>query len=157
MKIKVIIAGLGIAALAACGTSGTVSDNGVNAPATSSSKAAPKKQSTNDETYGDENHPVTVKVGKAFVVRKFHYAAGWKVSKDVLGDLDVTGLKVTNKRDDKDSALVTFKFWKGSEVLSSIDCSSDPIMPGTTVKLTCAALDNYPSVKYDKVTINDTF
>ena len=75
--------------------------------------------------------------GKAFEVDGFNYAAGWSIGKDALGDLDVKGLKVTNNRDDTDSALVEIKVWKGTEVLALTDCTTEPIGVGTTVTLSC--------------------
>ena len=70
--------------------------------------------------------------------------------------LDITNLKVTNNRDDKDSAIVEIKFWKGSEVLASADCTTSPIAPGTTARVTCISGDKLPK-SYEKITINDTF
>ena len=66
------------------------------------------------------------------------------------------GLKVTNNRSDKDSALVEIKVWKGTEVVALADCSTDPIDVGTTVKVSCTSTDKLPN-NFDKITINDTF
>lgn len=105
---------------------------------------------------GGTDNALTVKEGEAFEVDGFKYAAGWSVNKDALGDVEVKGLKVTNDRDDKDSAFVEIKFWKGTEVLALADCSTQPIDTGTTVTLNCFSGDNMPKA-YDKVTINDAF
>jgi hypothetical protein len=104
---------------------------------------------------GDENNPVEIQEGKAFDVRGFSYAAGWKVTGSDFG-MNVEGLKVTNNRDDKDSAIVDIRFWKGTEVLASASCTSDPILTGTTVTLNCFSGDQKPS-DFDKITISDTF
>jgi len=109
-----------------------------------------------DNSVGGPKNPLTIQVGKAFEVRGFNYAAGWKVGRDIAGDVDIKGLKVTNNRDDKDGALVEIKFWKGTEVLASADCTTDQIDVGTTVKVSCLSSDKLPK-KYDKVTINDSF
>ena len=109
-----------------------------------------------DKEPGGPDNPMTIEVGKAFSVSDFDYAAGWAVGTDALGDLDIKGLKVTNNRGEKDSAIVEIKFMKGSEVLALSDCSSDPIQPGQTVTLTCISTDKLPK-KYDEITINDTF
>jgi hypothetical protein len=105
---------------------------------------------------GGDSNPLAVTAGKAFEVDGFKYAAGWKVGKDTLGDVEVTGLKVTNNRAAKDSALVEIKFWKGTEVLALADCTSEPIGVGTTVTLSCTGSDPMPK-GYEKITINDTF
>ena len=110
----------------------------------------------NNNKPGGANNPMAITPGKAFAVDDFNYAAGWKITKDVIGNPDVTGLKVTNNRQDKDSAIVQIKLWKGSEVLAVADCTTEPIMPGTTTSLMCTSADKLPT-GYTKVTINDTF
>lgn len=104
---------------------------------------------------GDQDNPVVIKEGQAFDVRDFAYAKGWKIEDSDFG-LGINNLKVTNNRTDKDSALVDIKFWKGTEVLATISCTSDPIFTGTTVTLNCFSGDSLPK-SYDKITINDTF
>jgi len=115
-------------------------------------KASEKK----DAEPGGPNNPLKISEGKAFEVSGFNYQSGWSVRKDVLGDLEIVGLKVENNRDKKDSALVEIKFMKGSEVLALADCSTEPIAVGQTTKLTCVSADGEPS-KYDAITINDSF
>ncbi|TQJ50199.1 hypothetical protein [Phycicoccus sp. SLBN-51] len=110
----------------------------------------------NASKQGGDSNPMPITAGKAFEVDGFKYAAGWKVGKDALGDVDVTGLKVTNNRASKDGALVEIKFWKGTEVLALADCTTEQIAPGTTVTLSCTSADAMPK-GYDKITINDTF
>lgn len=105
---------------------------------------------------GGTDNPMTIKEGEAFEVDGFKYAAGWTVNKDAIGGIDIKGLKVTNERDDKDSALVEIKFWKGSEVLGLADCTTEPIGVDTTVTLNCFSGDKLPK-SYDKITINDSF
>ena len=105
---------------------------------------------------GGDANPLTITPGKAFEVDGFTYAKGWKVSNSALDTVEITGLKVTNNRPDQDSALVDIKFWKGTEVLTDVMCTSDPIAVGTTVTLSCVGTDPLPK-GYDKVTINDTF
>lgn len=114
-----------------------------------------KSIKANDNRAGGANNPLTITVGKAFEVDGFKYAAGWAVSES-LGMVDIKGLKVTNDRDSKDSAFVEIKFWRGTEVLALADCTTEPIQPSTTVRLTCSSGDHLPK-KYDKVTINDSF
>ncbi|RJS46464.1 DUF4190 domain-containing protein [Nocardioides cavernaquae] len=115
-----------------------------------------EKSDAKDKEPGGPDNPLTITPGKAFEVSGFSYAAGWTLGRDVLGDIDVSGLKITNNRDEKDGAFVEIKFWKGTEVLASVDCSSDQIDVGTTAGADCSSMDKMPAA-YDKLTINDTF
>ena len=117
--------------------------------------AADKAIKANDNRPGGADNPLSITEGKAFEVDGFEYARGWKVVGGPFG-LDIKNLKVTNNRDDKDSAFVEVKFMKGSEVLAMADCSSSPIPVGQTVTLTCSSTDNLPK-QYGKLTINDSF
>lgn len=107
------------------------------------------------EVRGDEDHPVVVRPGKAFNIRAFEYQSGWTLKNGYFG-LEIENLRVKNMRDDKDSAMVDFKMWRGQEVVASIDCFGDPIAPGTTVTLSCSSTDDFTG-KYDRLTISDTF
>lgn len=109
-----------------------------------------------DNEVGGPNNPMEIAEGEAFEVRGFEYAAGWTVGKDMVGDVDIKGLKVTNNRDRSDSALVEIKFWTGTEVLALADCTTEPIDVGTTVTLSCFSADDLPK-SYDRITISDTF
>lgn len=119
------------------------------------SKSIDKSIASDSEPGGPDN-PLTIKPGQAFEVSGFKYAEGWKVKREFGGYVNITGLKVTNERDKKDSALVEIKFWKGSEVLALSDCTTEPIAPDTTVTISCSSGDKLPKA-YEKVTINDTF
>ncbi|HTW15125.1 MAG TPA: hypothetical protein VMF51_08345 [Nocardioides sp.] len=112
-------------------------------------------EESENETGGRAN-PVEITPGEAFSVRGFDYAAGWTVGADALGDIQVEKLKVTNNRDDRDSALVEIKFWKGQEILGMTSCTTELIEVGTTVALSCLSGDDMPK-RYNRVTINDTF
>lgn len=110
-----------------------------------------------DNKPGGAKNPMTVTAGKAFEVDGFKYSAGWIIGRDSIGDAEIKNLKVTNTRKNDDVAWVEFKFWKGTEVLASIDCTGDGnIATGTTVSLDCTSTDKLPG-GYDKLTINDAF
>lgn len=109
-----------------------------------------------DKRPGGPDNPLEITEGEAFEVYGFDYAAGWSIRKDAIGDVDIKDLKFTNNREDEDGALVEIKFYKGSELLATSDCTSDQVAPGTTVTLTCLSGDDLPK-SYDKITINDTF
>ena len=105
---------------------------------------------------GGTDSPLQIEQGKAFEVDGFDYSDGWSLGTDPLGDMTVKGMKVTNNRDDKDSAIVAIKVWNGTEVLAVADCTTAPIDAGTTVSVSCGSMDRLPR-SFDKVTINDTF
>lgn len=109
-----------------------------------------------DQEPGGPDNPLTIKEGRKFSVSGFDYSAGWKVTDDGIGSPDIKGLKVTNNRDDKDSALVEIKFMKGSEVLAVTDCTTEPVAVGETTTLSCISADQIPR-SYDRITINDSF
>jgi hypothetical protein len=117
--------------------------------------AADKAIKESDNRAGGADNPMAIVEGKAFEVDGFEYASGWKITNSAFG-FDLKNLKVTNNREDKDSALVEIKFMRGTEVLASADCVSDPIAVGQTVSLTCLSTDKLPK-RYDEITINDTF
>ena len=105
---------------------------------------------------GGSDSPLTIVPGEAFEVDGFNYSPGWTIATNALGDFEVNDLKVTNNRDEKDGAIVEIKLWAGSEVLASVDCTTEQIVVGTTVSLNCFGADDMPA-SYDKITINDTF
>lgn len=105
---------------------------------------------------GGPDNPLKITEGKGFEVSGFNYSDGWKLTDDGLGGVGVEGLKVTNNRDKKDSALVEIKFMKGSEVLGLADCSTEPVAVGQTTTLSCTSTDGSPK-GYGEITINDTF
>lgn len=144
-NVILILLALGIAAFAAC-----------TAMVAGGANEVAKSIETNANKPGGDTNPLTITVGKAFEVDGFNYAQGWKIQNSAIDTAEVTGLKVTNNRQTKDSALVEIKFWKGTEVLALVDCTTEPIGVGTTVTLSCLGTDPLPK-GYDKVTINDTF
>lgn len=133
---------------AAAGTAGATT-------AAAAQPAAPQPPKVDPDDVGDEAHPVTIVEGKAFDIRKLAYAAGWKVTSNEFG-MELKNLKVTNNRDDRDGPMVEIKFMKANEVLATIDCTSEQILPGQTATLNCFGTEPKPK-GYDRITINDTF
>ncbi|MDO9380328.1 MAG: hypothetical protein Q7T56_15900 [Nocardioidaceae bacterium] len=110
-----------------------------------------------DAEPGGPDNPLEITEGEAFEVSGFDYADGWTIKNNADLDLfEIDRLRVTNNRDSSDSALVEIKFNQGSEVLASVDCTSDDIAVGQTVTLNCISADALPA-DYDTITINDTF
>lgn len=113
------------------------------------------KQTAADKQPGGPDNPMKITEGKAFEVSGFNYADGWRINATPYG-IDIKGLKVTNNRGEKDSALVEIKFMRGNEVAAVVDCTTEPIQPEQTTTLSCLSGDKLPK-GYDQITINDTF
>ncbi|MDE9365747.1 hypothetical protein PZ938_09035 [Luteipulveratus sp. YIM 133132] len=109
-----------------------------------------------DNAPGGPKNPLAITQGKAFEVQGFSYAAGWSVGNDEILGTTVKDLKVTNNRKDRDGAIVEVKFLKGTEVLGTVDCTTEQIQVGQTVTLNCLGTTK-PVTGWDKITINDTF
>ena len=109
-----------------------------------------------DAEPGGPDNPLEITEGEAFSVSGFDYAAGWTIGDDGLGSPSIDGLKVTNNRDDADTALVEIKFVTDNEVLALVDCSTEEISVGQTTTLDCFSSDEIPA-DYDTLTISDTF
>lgn len=112
-------------------------------------------EESNNIPGGPEN-PLEIQVGEAFEVDGFNYAAGWSIKKDVIGDLSIKGLELTNNRDEADQALVEIRFMDGTKLAALADCTTPEIEPGQSVTVDCFSADKFPT-SYDTVTINDTF
>ncbi|MCD9198315.1 DUF2510 domain-containing protein [Aeromicrobium wangtongii] len=115
-----------------------------------------EKEEAKDQQPGGPDNPLTIVEGKKFSVLGFDYSGGWRITDDGLGSPDIKGLKVTNNRGKKDSALVEIKFMKGSEVLAVANCTTEPVAVGETTTLSCFSADELPKA-YDRITINDSF
>lgn len=109
-----------------------------------------------DSQPGGPDNPLEITEGEAFEVSGFDYDPGWSVVGDFVDDADIEGLKLTNNRDNPDSAFVEIKLWSGNEVLATVDCYTDEIEVGTKVTVDCSSFDDLPA-SYDRITINDTF
>lgn len=111
---------------------------------------------TSDSEPGGPDNPLEITEGEAFSVSGFDYAAGWSIGDDGLGSPSIDKLKVTNNRDEADTALVEIKFLTGTEVVALVDCTTEEITVGQTTTLDCFSSDELPS-DYDTLTISDTF
>lgn len=114
-----------------------------------------KTEEKKDKLPGGPDNPMPITEGKAFDVQGFAYQAGWKVEKDSIELVGLKNFKVINNRKEADNLWVSVKFWKGSEVLATVDCTNEDIAVGTTVSPSCGSLDKFPT-GYDKITIQDS-
>ena len=147
-NVLLVLIGLGVLFIGGCVAIVGLAANEV-------SKEIDKAEKADAEPGGPDN-PMEIAPGEAFSVRDFDYEAGWTLTGGDFGGIEIEGLKVTNNRDRKDSAIIEIKLWRGNEVLALADCTTEPITPGTKVTLACFSGDDMPN-RYDRVTINDTF
>ncbi|MDO9456613.1 hypothetical protein [Nocardioides sp.] len=108
---------------------------------------------------GSENDPVSVEEGDAFSIRGFDYDQGWSISKPAQGfDTEVSGLRVTNHRDDEDaeSVYLYFEFYADNARLGSISCTGgNTIAYERSARLTCNGYGEDIS-GYDEIEVYDS-
>ena len=107
------------------------------------------------ERPGASNNPLTVHEGEPFEVAGFNYSGGWSVERERGGVATIEGLEVTNNRGAPGSAALEVAFWRGSEPLAVVGCTTQgSVAPETTVRLSCTPRDL--SNDYNKITVRDT-
>jgi hypothetical protein len=110
-----------------------------------------KKEEANDK-------PAVVTAGKAFTHDDFKVAAGWKVAKEAFGGgVTINGLKVTNDSDEERSALLSFRFYNGSENLAEVECSSNQLQGGESSKMDCYSTATEFPTGYKQIKVADTW
>lgn len=98
--------------------------------------------------------PVDVEVGKAFRIDGYTFAAGWKVSADELGDLQVTDLRATNNGNVVSSASISISFLRDGKEVASADCLAQSIDVDESDDVACGSTDDLPT-DYDSVRVED--
>lgn len=103
--------------------------------------------------------PTEVAEGAAFTHDDFEVDAGWVVKKDGLGGVTIENARVTNASDDDTSrtALLTFTFYKGSENLAEVECSSNELQAGESSKMDCFSTDSEFPTGYKTIKVADAF
>ncbi len=99
--------------------------------------------------------PKTVEPGKAFQHDGYAVDAGWSVGTDTFGTT-IKGPRVTNDGDSARSALLTFSFYDGTEVVGEVSCNSNELQPGDSSKLDCLG-DDAIKTNYDEIRVVDLF
>jgi len=100
--------------------------------------------------------PKAVAEGKAFTHDDYEVAAGWRVVNE-LGSANIKGLRVTNVAGESRTALLTFRFYKGSENLAEIECSSNQVAADESSVLDCfSTSSNFPK-GYNTIKVSDAF
>lgn len=107
-----------------------------------------------EETANDK--PVAVKEGEAFEHDDFKIDGGWTVGDDGIGSPTIEGMSVTNDDDLARSALLTFRFYKGSTNLAEVECSSGEMQEGESSKMDCFSADDIPK-GYDTIKVSDAW
>lgn len=100
--------------------------------------------------------PRVVKAGAPFMHDNFKAKKGWKVVKEKFTNApNIKKLKVTNVGGDQRIAQLTFRFYKGTEVLAEVECSSNEMQKGETSALDCfSTSDKFPK-GYKKIKVAD--
>ncbi|WP_377322951.1 hypothetical protein ACFJIY_26145 [Pimelobacter simplex] len=106
--------------------------------------------------------PTEVKEGQAFEHDGYSVAGGWKVGNEQYGGTTINNMRVTAKEADEDveggrSALLTFRFYKGSDVLLEVTCSSNEMQVGESSKMDCSSLETEPIKGWDTIKVADAF
>lgn len=105
---------------------------------------------------GGSKNPINVKEGAAFTIGDNDYLGGWKLEQDVLGQANITGLKVTNNAKEADFPSIEFRFYKGTEELAEISCGLlKEVQPGTTATIECTGDQPLPS-EWDNLTVQNS-
>ncbi|MEH3033629.1 MAG: hypothetical protein PGN07_06240 [Aeromicrobium erythreum] len=98
--------------------------------------------------------PVTVQEGAAFEIDGYRYAAGWKVSADELGDLQITDLEATNQGNVVSSPSISITFLSGGQEVASADCLGKSVDVDDTREVSCGSTDDLPT-DYDSIRVED--
>ena len=100
--------------------------------------------------------PAVVKAGKPFDHDNFKVKPGWKVVKEAyVNTPTIKNLKVTNTGGPKRTAQLTFRFYKGKNVLAEVECSSNEMQKGETSALDCFSTSNHFPKGYKTVKVAD--
>lgn len=115
-----------------------------------------------EETANDT--PTEVTAGEAFEHDGYKIAGGWKVAQEEFGNgLTLENVKVTVAEADEDlpdsgrTALLTFRFYKGNEVLAEVQCSSNEMQVGETSRMDCLSMSSNPAKGYNTIKVSDAF
>jgi hypothetical protein len=100
--------------------------------------------------------PAVVKAGAAFEHDNFKAKKGWRVVKDkFVKSPNIKKLKVTNAGGDQRIAELTFRFYKGTEVLAEVDCISNEMQKGEASALACFSTSNKFPKRYKTIKVSD--
>ncbi|WP_408897580.1 hypothetical protein ACJ5H2_00395 [Nocardioides sp. R1-1] len=146
--IIAVVAGL----ILLCGGCFAVVGIGANEVAEEVDKAI-KEEAENDK-------PKEVSEGAAFTHDGYEVAAGWKVAEEEFGGTNIVDMKVTAVESDDieggRSALFTFRFYKGTDVLLEVTCSSNEMQVGESSKMDCFG-DGETVAGWDTIKVADAF
>jgi len=101
--------------------------------------------------------PVAVDEGSAFTHDSYEVDKGWTVAKDTFGGVTIKGLSVTNTDDTARSALLSFRFYKGSTNLAEVECSSNQLQSDESSAMDCFSTDSKFPTGYDEIRVADSF
>jgi hypothetical protein len=103
--------------------------------------------------------PTAVQAGKGFTHDQFRAAPGWKVVKEEFtGSPGIENLRVTNVSDKgQRTALLTFRFYKGKDVLAEVSCNTNEMQAGERSKMDCYSTSEEFPTGYKQIKVADAF
>jgi hypothetical protein len=103
--------------------------------------------------------PAVVKPGKGFTHDQFKAARGWRVAKEDFGNTPtIKNLRVTNVSEEgQRTALLTFRFYKGTEVLAEVECSTNEMQAGESSRMQCFSGSGQFPTGYKTIKVADAF
>jgi hypothetical protein len=101
--------------------------------------------------------PTTVAEGAAFTHDGYEAEGGWMVAKERFAGTSIKGLRVTNSADEARSALLTFRFYDGNEVVGEVECTSNQMQSAEASRLDCISFDSKPVRSFDTIKVSDMF
>ncbi len=103
--------------------------------------------------------PAVVKAGKGFTHDNFKAAPGWRVIKEDFTDSpNIKNLRVTNvSQEGQRTALLTFRFYKKSEVLAEVECSTNEMQAGESSRMECFSTSTSFPTGYKTIKVSDAF
>lgn len=100
--------------------------------------------------------PADVTVGEPFTHDDYAVAGGWRVVKEkFMGSANIQGLKITNNADEARAAQLTFRFYKGNEVLAEVECTANRLEKGEKSGMQCFSLNEKFPKAYDAIRVSD--
>lgn len=104
----------------------------------------------------ENDTPRQVAVGEEFEHDDFVAESGWTVTRDDIGDFDITGLTLSNESDDTRTAYLEFSVYRDDTILGEITCTSASLGPDESSVADCYSIDDFMG-DFDEVRVADSF
>ena len=105
---------------------------------------------------GTQGQQVTVQPGDSFDLDGLRYRAGWKLTENEIGMLQVKNLRFENSRSEEATVVLRLEVLQGDTAVATVHCTSGQVPPDTLGRLECLGADQVPQ-QYDEVRVTDLF